>query len=161
MTRHRLSILPSRGLSGIQLRVCPHPHRFPWPIRQPCVRAFRSFYTYTYPLHAGRGRCWDAQDPKLWYGIGILYDRYGSLDHAEEAFTSTLDMDRREFSLPLLVPLFFGSYFSVFRFAWCACARRYFSSCGTGIALERGSRGLQPVPRIYGAAYFRLRPGGN
>ena len=25
----------------------------------------------------------DQEDPKLWYGIGILYDRYGSLDHAE------------------------------------------------------------------------------
>ncbi|KIJ04729.1 hypothetical protein PAXINDRAFT_104042 [Paxillus involutus ATCC 200175] len=25
------------------------------------------------------------EDPKSWYGIGILYDRYGSLDHAEEA----------------------------------------------------------------------------
>ena len=33
-------------------------------------------------------------DPKLWYGIGILYDRYGSLDHAEEAFASVLRMDR-------------------------------------------------------------------
>ncbi|KAF9560195.1 TPR-like protein [Agrocybe pediades] len=32
------------------------------------------------------------KDPKLWYGIGILYDRYGSLDHAEEAFTSVLRM---------------------------------------------------------------------
>lgn len=32
------------------------------------------------------------EDPKLWYGIGILYDRYGSLDHAEEAFTSVLRM---------------------------------------------------------------------
>lgn len=31
-------------------------------------------------------------DPKLWYGIGILYDRYGSLDHAEEAFSSVLRM---------------------------------------------------------------------
>lgn len=35
-------------------------------------------------------------DPKLWYGIGILYDRYGSLDHAEEAFASVLRMDRGE-----------------------------------------------------------------
>ena len=34
------------------------------------------------------------EDPKLWYGIGILYDRYGSLDHAEEAFASVLRMDR-------------------------------------------------------------------
>ncbi|KIM48458.1 hypothetical protein M413DRAFT_61592 [Hebeloma cylindrosporum] len=32
------------------------------------------------------------KDPKLWYGIGILYDRYGSLDHAEEAFASVLRM---------------------------------------------------------------------
>jgi hypothetical protein len=37
------------------------------------------------------------QDPKLWYGIGILYDRYGSLDHAEEAFSSTLNMDPGQF----------------------------------------------------------------
>ncbi|KAI1790441.1 TPR-like protein [Ganoderma leucocontextum] len=34
------------------------------------------------------------EDPKLWYGIGILYDRYGSLDHAEEAFSSVLKMDK-------------------------------------------------------------------
>lgn len=34
------------------------------------------------------------EDPKLWYGIGILYDRYGSLDHAEEAFASVLRMSR-------------------------------------------------------------------
>ena len=34
------------------------------------------------------------EDPKLWYGIGILYDRYGSLDHAEEAFASVLQMDK-------------------------------------------------------------------
>ncbi|CAE6431451.1 unnamed protein product [Rhizoctonia solani] len=34
------------------------------------------------------------QDPKLWYGIGILYDRYGSLEHAEEAFSSVLRMDK-------------------------------------------------------------------
>ena len=33
------------------------------------------------------------KDPKLWYGIGILYDRYGSLDHAEEAFTAVIQMD--------------------------------------------------------------------
>ena len=33
------------------------------------------------------------KEPKLWYGIGILYDRYGSFDHAEEAFTSVLTMD--------------------------------------------------------------------
>ncbi|KAG8841102.1 hypothetical protein FRC20_005206, partial [Serendipita sp. 405] len=33
------------------------------------------------------------EDAKLWYGIGILYDRYGSLQHAEEAFSSVLRMD--------------------------------------------------------------------
>lgn len=38
------------------------------------------------------------EDPKLWYGIGILYDRYGSLDHAEEAFSSVLRMDGGQFS---------------------------------------------------------------
>jgi len=32
------------------------------------------------------------QEPKLWYGIGILYDRYGSLEHAEEAFSSVMTM---------------------------------------------------------------------
>ncbi|KAL1915941.1 uncharacterized protein VTP21DRAFT_6329 [Calcarisporiella thermophila] len=35
----------------------------------------------------------DAKDPKLWYGIGILYDRYGSLEHAEEAFTAVMRME--------------------------------------------------------------------
>lgn len=29
----------------------------------------------------------------MWYGIGILYDRYGSLDHAEEAFSSVIRKD--------------------------------------------------------------------
>ncbi|KAI9883800.1 MAG: hypothetical protein M1823_004410 [Watsoniomyces obsoletus] len=32
----------------------------------------------------------DTKDPKLWYGIGVLYDRHGSLDLAEEAFSTTL-----------------------------------------------------------------------
>jgi tetratricopeptide (TPR) repeat protein len=32
------------------------------------------------------------QEPKLWYGIGILYDRYGSLEHAEEAFSQVMLM---------------------------------------------------------------------
>lgn len=35
------------------------------------------------------------KDPNLWYGIGILYDRYGSLEHAEEAFTAVLKMDSK------------------------------------------------------------------
>ncbi|KAJ2161674.1 glucose repression mediator protein [Coemansia sp. RSA 552] len=33
------------------------------------------------------------REPKLWYGIGILYDRYGSYDHAEEAFIAVMNMD--------------------------------------------------------------------
>ncbi|CAG8440743.1 2155_t:CDS:10 [Ambispora leptoticha] len=33
------------------------------------------------------------KEPKLWYGIGILYDRYGSLDHAEEAFSQVMSME--------------------------------------------------------------------
>lgn len=28
----------------------------------------------------------------MWYGIGILYDRYGSLDHAEGAFSQVMRM---------------------------------------------------------------------
>ncbi|KAI9891945.1 MAG: glucose repression mediator protein [Vezdaea aestivalis] len=34
----------------------------------------------------------NGDEPKLWYGIGILYDRYGSLDHAEEAFSQVMRM---------------------------------------------------------------------
>lgn len=34
----------------------------------------------------------DVKEPKLWYGIGILYDRYGSLEHAEEAFSQVMKM---------------------------------------------------------------------
>ena len=33
------------------------------------------------------------KEPKLWYGIGILYDRYGSLEHAEEAFSQVMSME--------------------------------------------------------------------
>ena len=36
------------------------------------------------------------KDPKLWYGIGILCDRHGSLDNAEDAFASVLRMGARE-----------------------------------------------------------------
>ncbi|KAF2839640.1 TPR-like protein [Patellaria atrata CBS 101060] len=35
----------------------------------------------------------DPKEPKLWYGIGILYDRYGSLEHAEEAFSQVMTME--------------------------------------------------------------------
>lgn len=30
------------------------------------------------------------KDPMLWYGIGILYDRYGSYDYAQEAFSEVM-----------------------------------------------------------------------
>ncbi|TPX57492.1 hypothetical protein SpCBS45565_g08190 [Spizellomyces sp. 'palustris'] len=33
------------------------------------------------------------KEPKLWYGIGILYDRYGSYEHAEEAFSAVIRME--------------------------------------------------------------------
>ncbi|KAJ1912737.1 glucose repression mediator protein [Tieghemiomyces parasiticus] len=33
------------------------------------------------------------KEPKLWYGIGILYDRFGSFDHAEEAFSAVMKID--------------------------------------------------------------------
>lgn len=35
----------------------------------------------------------DPKSPKLWYGIGLLYERYESLDHAEEAFAAVIRMD--------------------------------------------------------------------
>jgi tetratricopeptide (TPR) repeat protein len=35
---------------------------------------------------------WNVQEPKLWYGIGILYDRWGSHEHAEEAFSQVMQM---------------------------------------------------------------------
>lgn len=38
----------------------------------------------------------NAKEPKLWYGIGLLYDRYGSLEHAEEAFEAVLQMNCTE-----------------------------------------------------------------
>ncbi|KAJ1963156.1 glucose repression mediator protein [Dispira parvispora] len=33
------------------------------------------------------------KEPKLWYGIGILYDRYENYEYAEEAFSAVLNMD--------------------------------------------------------------------
>ncbi|KAG8732610.1 hypothetical protein FRC11_012268 [Ceratobasidium sp. 423] len=50
--------------------------------------------TFPGPAHASPVPPDPALDPKLWYGIGILYDRYGSLEHAEEAFSSALRMDK-------------------------------------------------------------------
>lgn len=33
------------------------------------------------------------RDPRLWFGIGVLYEKYSSLEHAEEAFSSVLKID--------------------------------------------------------------------
>lgn len=35
----------------------------------------------------------NAKEPKLWYGIGILYDRCGNLEHAEETFSNVVRMN--------------------------------------------------------------------
>eukprot|EP01130_Rhizamoeba_saxonica_P017734 TRINITY_DN8665_c0_g1_i1.p1 TRINITY_DN8665_c0_g1~~TRINITY_DN8665_c0_g1_i1.p1 ORF type:complete len:462 (+),score=93.87 TRINITY_DN8665_c0_g1_i1:102-1487(+) len=35
----------------------------------------------------------DPKDPTLWYGIGILYDSYGSYEHAERSFNAVLTID--------------------------------------------------------------------
>ena len=47
--------------------------------------AYQAYQTALYHLH-------DLTQPRLWYGIGILYDRYGSLEHAEEAFSQVMRM---------------------------------------------------------------------
>ena len=47
--------------------------------------AYQAYQTALYHLH-------DLSQPRLWYGIGILYDRYGSLEHAEEAFSQVMRM---------------------------------------------------------------------
>ncbi|TIA91970.1 hypothetical protein E3P99_00801 [Wallemia hederae] len=48
-------------------------------------KAYTAYQQALYHLPAPK-----LQDPKLWYGIGILYDRYGSLEHAEEAFAGVI-----------------------------------------------------------------------
>lgn len=48
-------------------------------------KAYQAYQTALYHLS-------DLSQPKLWYGIGILYDRYGSLEHAEEAFSQVMRM---------------------------------------------------------------------
>lgn len=58
-----------------------------------------------FPTHLQCVMCVVQEDPKLWYGIGILYDRYGSLDHAEEAFASVLKMDKGWSLLPFSLAL--------------------------------------------------------
>ncbi|WBW72516.1 transcriptional corepressor Ssn6 [Schizosaccharomyces osmophilus] len=55
-------------------------------MRDDLSRAYSAYRQALYHLK-------DPKNPKLWYGIGILYDRYGSHEHAEEAFTQCLRMD--------------------------------------------------------------------
>ncbi|KAF9652054.1 TPR-like protein [Thelephora ganbajun] len=57
-------------------------------MRDDLQRAYSAYQQALYLLPSPK------DDPKLWYGIGILYDRYGSLDHAEEAFASVLRMNK-------------------------------------------------------------------
>lgn len=49
-------------------------------------RAYAAYQQALYHLN-------DPNVPKLWHGIGILYDRYGSLEFAEEAFARVLELD--------------------------------------------------------------------
>ena len=51
-------------------------------------KAYSAYHQALY--HMGTQK---TQDPNLWYGIGILYERYGSFENAEEAFSSVLKMD--------------------------------------------------------------------
>lgn len=73
-------------------------------------KAYTAYQQALYHLPNPKVRCGGAhrgvymlmcQEPKLWYGIGILYDRYGSFEHAEEAFSSVLKMDPSESNLPM------------------------------------------------------------
>jgi tetratricopeptide (TPR) repeat protein len=49
-------------------------------------KAYNSFQQALYYLQ-------NPKSAKLWFNIGLLYDRYYSFDHAEEAFTSVLKID--------------------------------------------------------------------
>jgi len=53
----------------------------------------QALYHLPNPKVSSHSKHRSSQEPKLWYGIGILYDRYGSFEHAEEAFSSVLKMD--------------------------------------------------------------------
>jgi glucose repression mediator protein len=53
----------------------------------------KAYAAYHQAIYHAKQQNKTKQDPHLWYGIGILYERYGSLDNAEEAFTSVLKMD--------------------------------------------------------------------
>jgi len=53
----------------------------------------KAYAAYHRALYNAKLQNKQKQDPSLWYGIGILYERYGSHENAEEAFTSVLKMD--------------------------------------------------------------------
>jgi tetratricopeptide (TPR) repeat protein len=42
------------------------------------------------------------RDPTTWFGIGCLYDRFGSEEHAEEAFLSVLAIDPGSKHAPMI-----------------------------------------------------------
>ncbi|CAM9673324.1 unnamed protein product, partial [Phaeothamnion confervicola] len=48
-----------------------------------------SYTAYQHAIYHSQNQ----KDPKLWYGIGLLYDRYGSYARAIEAFDACLKMD--------------------------------------------------------------------
>lgn len=49
----------------------------------------RAFHAYQQALSYPGG----ARDSVLWFGVGILYDRYGADDHALEAFAAVLKLE--------------------------------------------------------------------
>ncbi|ORY24425.1 TPR-like protein [Neocallimastix californiae] len=55
-------------------------------IKDDLKQAYNSYQKALYSLK-------NPNDPQLWYGIGKMYDRYGSYEHAKNAFLSVLDYD--------------------------------------------------------------------
>lgn len=49
----------------------------------------RAFHAYQQALSYPGG----ARDPVLWFGVGVLYDRYGADEHALEAFAAVLRLE--------------------------------------------------------------------
>ena len=74
-----LNILPHSGDSWGALGHC-------YLMMDELQKAYSAYQQALYHLS-------NTQEPKLWYGIGILYDRYGSFEHAEEALSAVLRMD--------------------------------------------------------------------
>lgn len=67
---------------------CSRPTR---PTNKPCTTSLIPRYVFSDLQTMQPTNLY--QEPKLWYGIGILYDRYGSLEHAEEAFSQVMRME--------------------------------------------------------------------